>query len=111
MAEISRDAIMVIHMDAGKDSAGKPREAYVYVDSGANVVGVTKTLERELPTFGPIGVKASTYHEMIKLGRQGNPKVRERRDGRWRERPLSSNLGADPQLLAVRSRLLKGGKR
>lgn len=111
MAEISRDAIMVIHMDAGKDSSNKRRELYVYLDPGANVVGVTKKLERDLPTFGPVDVKGSTYHEMVKLGRQGNPKVRERRQGRWHDRPLSANLGADPALLAVRSRLLKGGKR
>ena len=107
-ANVSRDAVMAIHMDAGKDPSNKPREVYVYLDAGANVVGVTKVLEQEVPTFGPIEVKPKTYREMLRIGRHGNPTVGERRKGRWVDRPLASNLGEQPALRAVRARLLRG---
>ena len=114
-----RNATMALYMDAGNRD-GKPRCVFVLLDAGANAVDVVEgdssALEKagykEIPTFGPIDVKSGTHREMLRLKRQGNPEVRQRRDGRWHRRTNHGAFGATigeraPNVIAMKHRLLR----
>lgn len=103
-----KNATMAIHMDAGPDREQRPRRIFAILDAGANVVDVLEQGKKDaakvladagyqgLPTFGPLDVKTGTYREMLRQKRQGNPEIRQRRNGRVHKRhntPLGATIG------------------
>jgi hypothetical protein len=95
--------VLALHLDAGKDKGGKRRELFVVLDKEAEVVDVIEGNARpklrlmNVPVMEPtLDVKAGVHREFLRRKRQGNPKVQQRRNGRWHERKnrlLSATMG------------------
>lgn len=82
---------MVVHLDAGPDRDERARELILVIDAEANVLEIGDPLSAppNLPVLGPLEPTVRQYHTLLREGRQGNPRVEERRrpGERWRNRP------------------------
>lgn len=84
--------VLALHLDAGKTQGGKRRELFVLLDGDAQVVDVIEGNARSkmrlmnVPVMEPtLDVKAGVHRELLRLKRQGNPQIQQRKNGRWHQ--------------------------
>lgn len=111
-------ATMAVHLDAGKRD-GKRREVFVLLDAGANVIDVIegdkKDMEERghqtLPVFGPLDIMPGALREILQLKRQGNPRVQQRRGGRWISPKHTLGATIEERTRPLKNRLLRKERR
>ncbi len=112
-APISRDAYGGILVESKPKQGGERREMVVVLDPGFNVIDAVDPkhpdLETEqIPILGPLTVTTSTYHELERAGRVGNPEVYERGQGRQKKRDFNQPLSVSmADIAGLKKRLTK----
>lgn len=111
-APISRDAYGGLLIESKPTQNGKLRQMVVILDAGFNVIDAVDPQHAELasgiPVLGPLIVTTSTYHELERAGRVGNPEIYERGQGRQKKRAFNEPLSAPlADIMGLKKRLTK----